>query len=87
MCDSSAYKYTSPGIVFDIYTSSLSNYSIPGPAVWSGSAGGSIAIARTSTRITTNQLSIGRVVDPPPTSEPGAQKYQQCGGNSWKVSQ
>jgi len=37
-----AYKYTDSGINFNLYSSAATSYVVPGPAVWSGSAGGSI---------------------------------------------
>ncbi|TEB27150.1 hypothetical protein FA13DRAFT_1736747 [Coprinellus micaceus] len=33
-----AYKYTDPGIVYNIYNPPSSGYKAPGPAVWSGAA-------------------------------------------------
>ncbi|KAF9531732.1 glycoside hydrolase family 61 protein [Crepidotus variabilis] len=41
------YTSSTPGIVFDIYAkgADMTKYQIPGPAVWSGSAGGSITRA------------------------------------------
>jgi len=37
-----AYKYSDSGIVFNIYDKPATSYVAPGPAVWSGAAGGSI---------------------------------------------
>ncbi|KAB5591947.1 putative effector protein [Ceratobasidium theobromae] len=50
-----AYTYADPGIVFNLYTSSPSSYVIPGPAIWSGSAGGSISKASAGTTGTVQQ--------------------------------
>ncbi|KAJ1301216.1 hypothetical protein OPQ81_003626 [Rhizoctonia solani] len=44
------YKYSDPGIVFNLYESSPSSYVVPGPAVWSGSAGGSISQVGTASQ-------------------------------------
>ncbi|KAB5591952.1 Glycoside hydrolase family 61 protein [Ceratobasidium theobromae] len=71
-----AYTYSNPGIVYNIYDTSSSDYEkyvIPGPAVWSGSAGGHIAQVGSAKQ---------PQVDPQPTGE--ARKYQQCGGSGWK---
>jgi cellulase len=38
-----AYTSDTPGIVFNIYFEDPNSYVAPGDAVWSGSAGGSIA--------------------------------------------
>ncbi|ELU42878.1 glycosyl hydrolase family 61 domain-containing protein [Rhizoctonia solani AG-1 IA] len=68
------YKYSDPGLVFNLYESSPSSYVIPGPAVWSGSAGGSISRAGTPGQA-------------PPSGGSGGSgtvdKYQQCGGIGW----
>lgn len=66
------YTYSDPGLVFDLYTSSPSSYIIPGPAVWSGSAGGSIAQVGTTGTV------------PKSGTVP---KYGQCGGIGWTVCQ
>ncbi|KAF8688590.1 Glycoside hydrolase family 18 protein, partial [Rhizoctonia solani] len=68
------YKYSDPGLVFNLYESSPSSYIIPGPAVWSGSAGGSIS-------------RVGTPGQAPPSGGSGGSgtvdKYQQCGGIGW----
>ncbi|CAE6402189.1 unnamed protein product [Rhizoctonia solani] len=68
------YKYSDPGLVFNLYESSPSSYVIPGPAVWSGSAGGSIS-----------RVGIpGQAPTTPPSGGSGTvEKYQQCGGTGW----
>ncbi|KAG8922319.1 hypothetical protein FRC02_011945 [Tulasnella sp. 418] len=35
-----AYKYTDPGIHFNLYSASPSSYIVPGPAVWNGQGSG-----------------------------------------------
>ncbi|CAE6444696.1 unnamed protein product, partial [Rhizoctonia solani] len=68
------YKYSDPGLVFNLYESSPSSYVIPGPAVWSGSAGGSISRVGTA----------GQSPTTPPSGGSGTvPKYQQCGGIGW----
>ncbi|EUC61453.1 glycoside hydrolase family 61 protein, partial [Rhizoctonia solani AG-3 Rhs1AP] len=65
------YKYSDPGLVFNLYESSPSSYVIPGPAVWSGSAGGSIS-------------QVGTAGQSPPSGGSGTvPQYQQCGGSGW----
>ncbi|RDW73012.1 putative endo-beta-1,4-glucanase D [Coleophoma cylindrospora] len=42
-----AYTYTDPGVVFNLY-GSFTSYTIPGPAVWDGTTGGSASTASSS---------------------------------------
>ncbi|KAG8959124.1 hypothetical protein FRC03_008415 [Tulasnella sp. 419] len=79
-----AYSYSDPGIHFNLYGSSGSSYIIPGPAVWSGSAGGSIGQVGTpgSNNPPTPTTQGGST---PTTTTSGAAQtaWGQCGGQNW----
>lgn len=39
------YTATDPGILFNLYSGSITSYPIPGPAVWDGASGGAAPVA------------------------------------------
>ncbi|KAJ3517764.1 hypothetical protein NLJ89_g313 [Agrocybe chaxingu] len=72
------YQYSTPGIVWNIYDLLVNQatYPIPGPAVWSGSAGGAITRA-----VVINNPGTGTGGGTAPGGSAGtAPLYAQCGG-------
>lgn len=89
-----AFKDTDPGYTVNIYNN-FTNYTVPGPAVWTGGSGGSspttmvtstTSKAATTTAATTSKAattSTSSTVSTPTGSTGTAQLYGQCGGSGW----
>ncbi|KAF4629195.1 hypothetical protein G7Y89_g8951 [Cudoniella acicularis] len=86
---------TEPGYTVNIYTN-FHNYTVPGPAVWSGASGGSAGgsagtsaaapnpPASSAAPTTPTVATTTHVAVSSPTSVTAVQKYGQCGGANWK---
>ncbi|KAH7361012.1 glycosyl hydrolase family 61-domain-containing protein [Rhexocercosporidium sp. MPI-PUGE-AT-0058] len=76
-------KGDEPGYTVNIYTN-FKNYTVPGPAVWSGqnSGGGSNPVT-TSKPAGATTTSTAKPVTTTASSGPYAQRYAQCGGSGW----
>jgi cellulase len=46
------YTATDPGILFNLYSGSITSYTIPGPAVWNGASGGAAPVASSAAAVT-----------------------------------
>ncbi|KAJ7676162.1 glycosyl hydrolase family 61-domain-containing protein [Mycena rosella] len=85
-----AYHGTDPGITVNIYYPTLTNYTIPGPPVFSCSGGGATttvgatttAGTTTTAKTTTTAAATTTTTSSPPTSTAGGTvaQYGQCGG-------
>ncbi|KAJ6473115.1 glycoside hydrolase family 61 protein I, partial [Mycena sanguinolenta] len=83
-----AYKGTDPGITVNIYYPLLTNYTIPGPPVFScsGSTGTTTTSASksTTTTVTTKSTTTTASTSTAPATTPaGVSQYGQCGGLSY----
>jgi len=92
-----AYSPTDPGILINIYYPVPTTYIMPGPAIWTGGAGGSAPAPPTSTKSTTpvttmSTSTVKTSAAPVPTTKSTTTpvssggtvaKYGQCGGQGW----
>jgi cellulase len=46
------YTATDPGILFNLYSGSITSYTFPGPAVWNGASGGAAPVASSAAAVT-----------------------------------
>ncbi|KAK7001675.1 CBM1 domain-containing protein [Favolaschia claudopus] len=81
-----AYKGTDPGITVNIYYPLLTNYTIPGPPVFScaanGGSGGATTTAKTTTTVATTSKTTTSAASTT-TAAGTVVQYGQCGGQSY----
>lgn len=79
-----AYTPSTPGIVWNLYKQDANQYVAPGPGVWSGSAGGSIAQVGTPGQSPPPTTTAPGTTTQPVTTTAGSggtsPLYGQCGG-------
>ena len=80
-----AYSLSDPGILFTVY-GQYSSYPVPGPAVYTGGAGGGSNPVPAVTSTTKAATSPSATPTPAPSTGGTIPKYQQCGGIGWTGS-